>query len=113
MINIAELLKDAPKGMKLYSPLFGEVEYCYIGGTDRRIWVCTKASMRMFSKDGRYCFTHDGNTIESTECLLFPSKECHTWKGWKPPIKSKFKVGDWVTDGIFKVKITNIDNTYY
>lgn len=52
MINIAELLKDAPKGMKLYSPLFGEVEYCYIGGTNRRIWVCTKASMRMFSMDG-------------------------------------------------------------
>ena len=24
--NIAEILKDAPKGTKLYSPLFGEVE---------------------------------------------------------------------------------------
>lgn len=25
-MNIAEILKDAPKGTKLYSPLFGEVE---------------------------------------------------------------------------------------
>ena len=25
-MNIAEILKDAPEGIKLYSPLFGEVE---------------------------------------------------------------------------------------
>lgn len=25
-MNIAEILKNAPKGTKLYSPLFGEVE---------------------------------------------------------------------------------------
>lgn len=25
-MNIAEILKDAPKGTKLYSPLFGEVK---------------------------------------------------------------------------------------
>ena len=85
MINIAELLKDAPKGMKLYSPLFGEVEYSYVGGTNRRIWVCTKVSMRMFSMYGRYCFTYDEITKESAECLLFPSKDCRTWEGWKVP----------------------------
>ena len=25
IINVAELLKDCPKGMELYSPIFGEV----------------------------------------------------------------------------------------
>lgn len=25
-INIAEILKDCPKGMKLYSPIYGEIE---------------------------------------------------------------------------------------
>ena len=30
MTNIAQLLKDAPKGMKLYSPLFGEVKFVKI-----------------------------------------------------------------------------------
>lgn len=25
-MNIAEILKDAPKGTKLYSPIFGELE---------------------------------------------------------------------------------------
>lgn len=116
MTNIAELLKDAPKGMKLYSPLFGEVEYCYIGGTNRRIWVCTKASMRMFSMDGRYCFAHDGNTIASAECLLFPSKDCRTWEWWKLPVQSNFKVGDWVVfnnnhNSVYR--ISKIKDTFY
>lgn len=26
-MNIAEILKDAPKGTKLFSPLFGEVKH--------------------------------------------------------------------------------------
>lgn len=26
-INIAEILKDAPKGIRLYSPIFGDVIY--------------------------------------------------------------------------------------
>lgn len=26
-INIAEILRDMPKGTKLYSPLFGEVKF--------------------------------------------------------------------------------------
>ena len=28
-MNVAEILKNAPKGTKLYSPLFGIVTYCY------------------------------------------------------------------------------------
>lgn len=32
MKNIAEILKDAPKGLKLYSPVFGEVEFLEIPG---------------------------------------------------------------------------------
>ena len=30
MINVAEKLKNCPKGTKLYSPLFGEVEFLRI-----------------------------------------------------------------------------------
>lgn len=26
-INLVEILKDCPKGTKLYSPIFGEVEF--------------------------------------------------------------------------------------
>ena len=29
-MNIAEILKNCPEGMKLYSPIFGEVEFTKI-----------------------------------------------------------------------------------
>lgn len=94
MINIAELLKDAPKGMKLYSPLFGDVKLDNAGGM---IYVTTKyGSSKCFTETG--CYYVDNETF-STECLLFPSKDCRTWEGWKAPVEPKFKVGDWVVRG--------------
>lgn len=92
MINIAKLLKDAPEGMKLYSPLFGEVKFKYINGSKFGIVVeDSEECYRSFDKYGRY-FTIYNNA----ECLLFPSKDCRTWEGWKLPLEPKFKVGDWV-----------------
>lgn len=108
MINIAKLLKDAPKGTKLYSPLFGEVKLDDAGGM---IYVTTKyGSSKCFTETG--CYYVDNETF-STECLLFPSKDCRTWEGWKPPVKPKFKVGDWVVYCGKIYQITNIGETLY
>lgn len=38
-INIAEILKDCPKGMKLYSPLLGNVTFKKIGCNNTSIIV--------------------------------------------------------------------------
>lgn len=81
MINIAELLKDAPKGLKLYSPLFGEVEFAGVMDTDYvpiRIKCGIIVIGERFDKYGRY----KGNEYPNAECLLFPSKDCRTWEGW-------------------------------
>lgn len=114
MINIAELLKNAPKGMKLYSPLFGEVElkevnpYCM---TDNAIYVISSnGGIRNFDRFGKFFYNHDG------ECLLFPSKDCRTWEGWKPPVESNFKIGDWVVFNNSHNSIYRIDaigDSYY
>lgn len=89
MINIAELLKDAPKGMKLYSPLFGEVEYMQLGD-ENKVWVKTSCGTYYFDKYGKpYAF-------DKAECLLFPSKDYRTWNGWEPAVEPKFKAGDWI-----------------
>jgi len=106
MINIAKLLKDAPKGMKLYSPLFGEVKFKYINGSQFGIIVEDSAECsRSFDKYGRY-FTIYNNA----ECLLFPSKECRTWENFELPVKSKFKVGDWVVTDYGKVsQVVSVD----
>lgn len=83
MTNIAKLLKDAPKDMKLYSPLFGEVKLDKAGGM---IYVTTKyGSSKCFTETGCYCVD---NESFSTECLLFPSKDCRTWEEWELPLKA-------------------------
>lgn len=90
MINIAELLKDAPKDMKLYSPLFGEVKFKYINGSKFGIVVeDSEECSRSFDKYGRY-FTIYNNA----ECLLFPAKG-QSWEEWKVNT-CKFKVLDWI-----------------
>ncbi len=105
MINIAELLKDAQKGMKLYSPLFGEVEYMQLGD-ENKVWVKTSCGSYYFDKYGKpYAF-------DEAECLLFPSKEVRTWEGWKLPVEPKFKIGTWLwrkTKGVLPLMVEDYD----
>ena len=71
-MNIAEILKDAPKGTKLYSPLFGEVALKSV--SDGIIKVKLEASVSTFCGDGRYY-----QSYPNSECLLFPSKDKRNW----------------------------------
>lgn len=75
-INIAEILKDCPKGMKLYSPIYGEIELWKIySNSAYPIWIATGI-------DRKGNFTSDGRLYEkypSAECLLFPSSEMRDW----------------------------------
>lgn len=83
-INIAEILKDCPKGMKLYSPLFGEVELISVDANKLRS-ITTRdryTRLRRFTYNGAY----EGAYID-TECMLFPSFEMRDWRRF-------FKRGD-------------------
>lgn len=75
-INIAEILKDCPKGMKLYSPIYGEIElWKMYSNSAYPIWIATGI-------DRKGNFTSDGRLYEkypSAECLLFPSSEMRDW----------------------------------
>ena len=76
-INIAEILKDCPKGMKLYSLIYGEVELSLIDDTNDNYPICIKTnlgSLVNFTKDGRYAIR-----FPTAECLLFPSSEMRDW----------------------------------
>lgn len=78
MINIAKILKNKPKGTRLYSPIFGECVFDFIQNTTND--VCVKkhnGKKAYFNSEGLY------NTLG--ECLLFPSKEMHDWRkfSWK------------------------------
>jgi hypothetical protein len=76
-INIAEILKDCPKGMKLYSPLFGEV----------KLYQSKVDIISVFSKDDDGedvfdTFTENGlfySGYSQAESLLSPSSEMRDW----------------------------------
>lgn len=86
-INIADLLKDCPKGMELYSPIFGEVYLDKIR-PHLAIVVTTNKEQGDFKEE----FLYDGRYGMNGECMLFPSKNKTTWEGFTPPCK--FKDGD-------------------
>lgn len=74
-INIAEILKDCPKGTKLYSPLFGEVTLEEVE-TECTVLIKIKYNANIcskFFKTGLYY------NYEGAECLLFPSLKMRDW----------------------------------
>ena len=82
-LNLVEILKDCPEGTKLYSPVFGEVEFESINDIIGPIIVTTDTG-------NAECFTADGKMrTYNDECLLFPSKEQRDWSKFKPK-KPKF-----------------------
>ena len=83
-INIAEILKDCPKGMKLYSPIYGEVRFHKIDIDNESYPIAVKNSERTeyFAEDGRF-----STAFDTAECLLFPSSVMRDWSKF-------FKRGD-------------------
>ena len=77
-LNLVEILKDCPEGTKLYSPVFGEVEFESINDIIGPIVVTTNTG-------NAECFTADGKmyTYYNGDCLLFPSKEQRDWSKFK------------------------------
>lgn len=77
-INIAAILKDKPKGIRLYSPIFGECAFSFIQDVTDAIFV-TKHN------GGREFFNTKGLYETLGECLLFPSKSMRDWSkfAWK------------------------------
>lgn len=71
-INIADILKDCPKGTKLYTPLFGEVT----------LGIDEKCCIIVYKLDGiKTSFTEEGHytSYPNSECVLFPSREMRDW----------------------------------
>ena len=85
-INIAEILRDMPKGTKLYSPLFGKCEYIAVVGDKRPINIRTSNTTDMqYEALTEYgCYFSD---FEDTDTVLFPSAKMRDWSKF-------FKRGD-------------------
>ena len=84
-LNLVEILKDCPKGTKLYSTIHGEVEFRNINeeGVYKVYFKAEDGEIRGVTSDGRHLSYLNG------ECILFPSKYQRDWSKFKPK-KPKF-----------------------
>lgn len=90
-LNIAEILKDAPKGTKLWSPICGECTLVEVlNGENLHPIICmTKTEggdtcHESFSADGKFFADY-----KNGECVLFPAKDNRDWSTFKAPWKHK------------------------
>lgn len=104
-MNIAEILKDCPKGTKLYSPICGECELEEIGSFYIYVWIPKENKEYAFYYDGKFF-----NNLKG-ECLLFPSKENRDWSTFKAI--SEFKKGDVVVSEYGFIGILAEENMHY
>lgn len=79
-LNLVEILKDCPKGTKLYSTVFGEVKFMGIK-ENAPYPIIVKVNDENFE-----CFTDDGKILlrSDGECTLFPSRTQRNWAEFKP-----------------------------
>ena len=78
-IELTKILKDCPKGWKLYSSVYGDVSFQGIGDLVYPIQVSNKrAGVVLLSEKGRFL-------IGVGECILFPSKDQRDWSKFTAP----------------------------
>ena len=77
-LNLLEILKDAPKGTKLYCTIWGDVELVEA----QPLWIkciTPNGTEWHFEMNGKFNAASSGNG----ECVLFPSKEQRDWSKFK------------------------------
>ncbi len=93
-INIAELLKDCPKGMELDCTMYDDVKFIRIEDDDKPICIRTGDIYLYLTKFGTWTFD------ENAKCVIFPKGKT-TWEGFHRP----FKVGDIVVTTLGNIAI--------
>ena len=77
-LNLCHILKDCPKGTKLYCTFLGDVEFAGIANE----------TIAVNSWDNkRYYFFLDGRYELRGELVLFPSRDQRDWSKFKAPVK--------------------------
>lgn len=76
-INIAKILKDKPRGTKLYSTVHGKCSFEGVTDEIFKINFCT--SKFGLTQTGECTLIKFGNMFDGGECIVFPSREMRDW----------------------------------
>lgn len=93
-IDLTKILKNCPKGTKLYSIIYGEVTFHHINETS----ICpivlrvNDNTYPTVTNDGKFSPAYKG------ECILFPSKDQRDWSKFTAP---------WLKKDMFDSKTLN------
>ena len=77
-LNLLEILKDAPKGTRLYCTIWGEMGLVRISAYC--VTCKSKCGIEWDFKNNGHLL---GSSTEGGECVLFPSKEQRDWSKFK------------------------------
>lgn len=101
-LNLVEILKDCPKGTKLYSIAHGDVEFEEIAGSEYYP-ICIK----VYGKCSEV-FTADGKLFNGNgECILFPSKDQRDWSKFTAPWLKKERFDPKILQAFDRVLVRN------
>ena len=81
-LNLVEILKDAPKGTKLWSPVYGDITFLEVNENADYPIICEVGIS--FTKEGRLI-----KGFPNAECVIFPSKENRNWAAFEIPKEHK------------------------
>lgn len=85
-INIAEILRDCPKGMELNCTMFDNVTFVSVDYRRKQFpieIVVGGLRTKYLTKEGCY---HDNTLLPESKCVIFPKGKT-TWEGFKRPFK--------------------------
>lgn len=105
-LNIAEILKDCPKGMELDCTMFDDVTFFGVyTQRDFPIEIKVAGATKYLTKEGCY---HRLDCIPSAKCVIFPKGKT-TWEGFQRP----FKDGDVIISSFGGIHILKNSTTSY
>ena len=106
-IDLTKILKDCPKGFKLYSLIHGEVEFEHIETYCKHLYVIIELKdllLERINSNGKLYNSYDG------ECILFPSKDQRDWSKFTAPWYKKEKFDPMTLKSFDKVLVRDTAN---
>ena len=109
-LNLLKILNDCPKGTKLYSTLFGDVELVGVCKSEEDAFPIeakrSDGTIVTFMKNGRFYFGYGG------ECTLFPSRDQRDWSKFIAPWLKKERFDPKTLNVFDKVLVKISDETF-
>ena len=107
-IDLTKILKDCPKGTKLYSTIHGEVTLIDSNDTSQHYPISVRLNdktVEIFTYEGKLLNKFDG------ECTLFPSNDQRDWSQFTAPWYKKEKFDPKTLNPFDRVLVRNYKTT--